>query len=75
MASFALACGSVVLSTQFLPTWTGWCAVASGSGLLIVRFLWTVDGLWFLPHGLLWLWIIATCRHLFRRRTTVPSHA
>lgn len=75
MASFALACGSVVLSTRFLPTWTGWCAVTSGTGLLIVRFLWTVDGLWLLPYGLLWLWILATCVHLIRRRTTVANHA
>ena len=75
MASFAIACGWVVLSTGLLPRWNGWCAIASGAGLLIVRFLWTVNGLWYLPYGLLWLWIIATCIYLIRRRTTVGINA
>lgn len=75
MASFAVAAGWVVLSTGFLPRWTGWCAVVSGVGLLVARFLWTVDGLWFAPYGLLWLWIVATCVYLIRRRATVVSRA
>lgn len=74
MASFALAAGPVVVSTRVLPAWTGWCAVGSGIGLLIARFLWTVDGFWLLPYGLLWLWVIATCLHLIRRRTPMARH-
>ena len=68
MASFAVASGWVCLSTGFLPRWTGWCAVVSGGGLVIARFLWWVEGLWLLPYALLWLWIIATCVHLLRHR-------
>lgn len=75
MASFAAAAGWVVLSTGFLPRWTGWCAVLSGLGLLVARFLWMVDGLWFLPYGLVWLWIISTCVFLIRRRAVVVSRA
>ena len=68
MASFAAASGWVVLATGFLPRWTGWCAVASGAGLVVARFLWQVEGLWFLPYALLWVWVVATCIYLIRRR-------
>ena len=71
LASFALAAGWVVVTTGFLPAWTGWLAIIGGAGLVVVRFLWQVDGLWFLPYGLVWLWVIATCVSLIRRRATV----
>lgn len=68
MASFAAAAGWVVVATGMLPTWTGWMAVCSGAGLLVARFLWHVDGLWFLPYGLVWAWVIVTCVYLIRGR-------
>lgn len=55
-----------------LPTWTGWLAVAGGAGLVAARFLWQVDGLWFLPYALVWVWVAATCIFLIRRRGTAP---
>ena len=73
LASFALAAGWVVVTTGFLPVWTGWLAIIGGAGLVVVRFLWQVDGLWFLPYGLVWLWVIATCVSLVRRRATLGN--
>lgn len=70
MASFAASAGWVVLSTGFLPSWTGWLAVCSSAGLIVARFLWQVDGLWLLPYALAWVWVAATCVFLISRRGT-----
>jgi hypothetical protein len=64
LASFSLSAGSVIISTRALPRWTGWYAMGVGIGLLLARYLWFVEGLWFLPYGLFWLWVIAVCVRL-----------
>lgn len=68
LASFAGASGWVVLSTGRLPRWTGWCAVVGGAGLVVARFFWQVGESWFVPYALVWVWIVATCVLLIRRR-------
>lgn len=73
MGSFAVAGGWVVLTSTAFARWTGWCAVAAGVGLVLARFLWTVEGVWFLPYALFWVWVVATCIRLLRRPTAVVT--
>jgi hypothetical protein len=67
VASLAVSAGWVTLSTGVFPRWTGWCAVIGGVGLVIARFLWFVEGLWFAPYALFWVWAIAISVRLVRR--------
>jgi hypothetical protein len=67
MASLALATGWVVLSTGWLPRWMGWAALVSAAGLVVARYLWFVDGLWFAPYAVFWVWVVAACVRLIRR--------
>ena len=67
VASLAVSAGWVTLRTGLFPRWTGWCAVASGVGLVVARFLWFVEGLWFAPYALFWAWAIAISVRLVRR--------
>lgn len=73
LASLAVAAGWVTTRTGVLPRWLGWCAIASGAGLVVARYLWFVDGLWFLPYALFWLWVIATCIRLLRHPREVSQ--
>ena len=66
VASFAVSCGWVTLSTGVLPRWTGWCATASGIGLVVARFLWYVEAVWLPPYAVFWLWVVVTCVQLVR---------
>jgi len=66
VASLAVSSGWITLRTGVLPRWTGWCAIASGVGLVVARYLWFVGELWLLPYGLFWLWVVGTCVRLVR---------
>jgi len=44
--AFAVCCGWVILSTRLLGRWLGWWVIASGIGLAISRFSWTLE-FWF----------------------------
>jgi hypothetical protein len=74
MASLAVACGWLVLSTRVVGRWLGWWAIASGLGLVISRFFWTSE-IWFLPYAAFWIWMIILCVKLVRRPATVLSGA
>jgi hypothetical protein len=72
MASFALATGWVLLDSRALPAWWGRLAIASGAGLVAVRFAWE-SPLWMIPYALFWVWVIALAVRLIRRRHLVPD--
>jgi hypothetical protein len=73
MASLAAAYGWVALRTGAFPHWTGWCAIASAVGLVVARYLWFVEGLWFFPYALFWAWVIGVCVVLVRRGGRPPN--
>ena len=58
LGSFAVACGSVVLTTRALPWWLGWLAVSAGLGFVLARLVWT-SPTWLLPYAAFWLWVVA----------------
>ena len=66
-ASLGASAGWVSIATGVFPRWTAWLAILSAAGLVIARYLWFVEGLWFLPYGLFWLWVVAICVRLIRR--------
>lgn len=66
LGCFAGCCGWVIVSTRFLPRWTGWLAIASGVGLVITRISWT-NMIWLVPYLLFWLWVITVAAVLLRR--------
>jgi len=72
MASFALAFGWVLVESRALPRWLGWCAIASGAGLVAARFVWE-SPFWMIPYSLFWVWVIALAVRLVRRRHLVPD--
>ncbi|MGH3371174.1 MAG: hypothetical protein ACRDPR_14380 [Nocardioidaceae bacterium] len=67
VASLAVAAGWVTLGTGVFPRWTGWCALTAGVGLVVARYLWFVEGLWFAPYALFWVWAIGVSVLLLRR--------
>lgn len=66
LGSFAVSCGWVIASTQFLPRWVGWLAIASGVGLALSRISWT-SYIWLAPYLIFWLWMITVSILLLRR--------
>ena len=66
LGSFAVCCGWVIASTQFLPRWVGWLAIASGVGLALSRISWT-SYIWLAPYLIFWLWMITVSILLLRR--------
>lgn len=66
LASLSLSAGSVIISTGAQPRWIGWSALGIGIGLVLARYLWFVEGLWFVPYGLFWVWVITVCVRLIR---------
>jgi hypothetical protein len=66
IASFAVCCGWVVLSTGLFGRWLGWWAIVSGVGLALCRFFWTSE-IWIAPYALFWIWMIIVCVLLLLR--------
>lgn len=57
LVGFAVCCGWVIVASRFLPRWLGWLAILVGIGFVLSRIEWT-SGLWLLPYGVFWLWVV-----------------
>ena len=66
MASLAVCCGWLILSTRIVGRWLGWLAIAAGLGLVVSRFFW-ISEIWYLPYAAFWVWMIIICILLIRR--------
>ncbi|HCT77924.1 MAG TPA: hypothetical protein DGG94_16485 [Micromonosporaceae bacterium] len=71
LGSFAIATGWALLSSQSLPRWLGWWAIAAGVCLVAARAVWTTP-FWFLGYSLFWIWVIVLCVYLFRLANRQP---
>ena len=66
IASFAVCSGWVILRTGMFERWMGWWVMATGAGLVVARFVWTMP-VWGVPYGAFWLWVLVVCVRLLRR--------
>jgi hypothetical protein len=69
LGSFAIAAGWVLLTSPSFPRWLGWWALAAGVGLVAARAVWT-SPFWFFPYILFWVWVVAMCVVVLRRRSS-----
>jgi hypothetical protein len=73
MASFALACGWVMVSSKAMPRWLGWWGVVAGIALSLAQFVWKYEVAWLVLYIPFWLWLATTWVLLVRRPLGDPS--
>jgi len=64
---FALAVGLGARTTGLFPRWLNWLGIIGGALLILARFAWAYDVLWYPPYFVTWLWMLITCVLLVRR--------
>jgi hypothetical protein len=72
LGSFAGAAGWVMLSSGAWPRWLGWWGAVAGVGMLLARFVWTIESAWFVPYGVFWIWLLTVAVRLMMGRD-VPA--
>ena len=72
LGSFAGAAGWVMLTSGAWPRWLGWWGAVAGVGMLLARFVWTVEAAWFVPYGVFWTWLLTVAVRLVMGRD-VPA--
>ena len=72
LGSFAGAAGWVMLTTGAWPRWLGWWGAVAGVGMLLARFVWTIESAWIAPYGLFWIWLLTVAVRLVMGRD-VPA--
>jgi hypothetical protein len=72
LGSFAGAAGWVMLTSRAWPRWIGAWGVLAGVGMLIARFVWTVESAWFVFYGVFWVWLLTLAVRLVMGRD-VPA--
>jgi hypothetical protein len=40
------------------PRWLGWWGAVAGVGMLLARFLWTIESAWIALDGVFWVWLL-----------------
>jgi hypothetical protein len=68
LGSFAGAAGWVMLSSGAWPRWLGWWGAVAGVGMLIARFVWTIESAWFVLYGVFWIWLLTVAVRLVMGR-------
>jgi hypothetical protein len=69
LGSFAVAAGWVMLTGRGdshvrWPRWLGWWGVVAGVGMMIARFVWTIESAWFVFYGIFWVWLLTVAVRL-----------
>jgi hypothetical protein len=72
LGSFAGAAGWVMLTSGAWPRWLGWWGVVAGVGMLLARFLWTIEPAWIVLYGSFWIWLLTVAVRLVMGRD-VPT--
>jgi multisubunit Na+/H+ antiporter MnhB subunit len=74
LGSFAIAYGWAALSSEKLPRWLGWLAIAAGVCLVAARAVWTTY-FWLVGYTLFWIWVVTLCVLLLRWASTARAGA
>ena len=72
LGSFAGASGWVMLTSRAWPRWLGRWGVAAGVGMVLARFVWTIESAWVLLYFLFWAWLLTVAVRLVMGRD-VPA--
>lgn len=75
LGSFAGAAGWVMLASGAWPRWLGWWGVIAGVGMLLARFVWTVESAWVVPYGVFWTWLLTVAVRLVMGRDVPVAEA
>ena len=76
LGSFAGAAGWVMLTSGAWPRWLGWWGAVAGIGMLLARFVWTIESAWIAPYGVFWVWLLTVAvRLVMGRDVPAPSAA
>ena len=73
LASFAGAAGWVMLQSAAWPRWLGWWGVVAAVGMVVARFVWTIETAWVACYGVFWVWLLTIAVRLVMGRD-VPAH-
>jgi hypothetical protein len=75
LGSFAGAAGWVMLTSGAWPRWLGWWGVVAGIGMLLARFVWTIESAWLVPYGVFWIWLLTVAVRLVMGRDVPAASA
>ena len=68
LGSYAVAAGWVMLTSGSWPRWLGWWGAAAGAGMLVARFVWTIEAAWVLFYAVFWIWLLTVAVRLVMGR-------
>ena len=75
LGSFAGAAGWVMLTSGAWPRWLGWWGAVAGAGMLVARFLWTIESAWVVFYGVFWVWLLTVAVRLVMGRDVPAASA
>ncbi len=75
LGSFAGAAGWVMLTSDTWPRWLGWWGAVAGVGMLVARFVWTIESAWIVFYGVFWIWLLTVAIRLVMGRDVPVASA
>lgn len=75
LGSFAGAAGWVMLTSGAWPRWLGWWGTVAGVGMLLARFVWTIETAWVVSYGVFWIWLLTVAIRLVMGRDVPAASA
>lgn len=75
LGSFAGAAGWVMLTSGAWPRWLGWWGAVAGVGMLLARFVWTIEPAWIVFYAVFWIWLLTVAVRLVMGRDVPVSAA
>jgi len=67
--------GWVMLASGAWPRWLGWWGAVAGVGMLVARFLWTIESAWAVFYGVFWVWLLTVAVRLVMGRDVPAASA
>ena len=58
-----------------LAAMAGWWGAVAGVGMLLARFVWTIESAWVVPYGVFWIWLLTVAVRLVMGRDVPAASA